>query len=156
MNSRGWRKLAFLSFFGLLLPCTLMTSSTTGNPIIDGILRITGLAVVTLSILFAIYVHRLFPERHDEPGDFDHLITTGPYRFVRHPFYASFLAMGIGLVMMFESLPGLMCYIAILPVWYKLARVEEEELLSYWGDEYRRYMEGTPRFFPSFRMKRAP
>ncbi len=156
MKSKGWRRVAFLSFFGLFLPCCILGPAVPGNAFLAGFLRIAGAIIVVLSMLVAIYVHHLFPERHDEPEDFDHLITTGPYRFLRHPFYASFLAMGIGLILTFGSLMGFICYIVMLPLWYKLARVEEEELLSYWGDEYRRYMERTPRFFPFPRMRREP
>ena len=79
------------------------------------------------------------------------LVTTGPYRWVRHPFYVAtalaatanslvtanwFLALTGGLV------------VALLVV---RTRTEEEKLVERFGDEYRNYMEGTGRFLPGVR-----
>ena len=38
----------------------------------------------------------------------------------------------------------------MLPLWEKLAELEEKELLEHWGDEYRRFMETRGGFMPKF------
>jgi protein-S-isoprenylcysteine O-methyltransferase Ste14 len=79
------------------------------------------------------------------------LVTTGPYRFVRHPFYLSFLLSmtGVSLAMAnwFILLGGFLTF------GFMVARLRQEEaqLLERFGDEYRDYMRRVGRFFPRFR-----
>jgi protein-S-isoprenylcysteine O-methyltransferase Ste14 len=78
------------------------------------------------------------------------LITTGPYRWVRHPFYvcAALLVVAISLVAanaLFLVTGGLVLLLLALRT-----RVEERHLLNRFGEEYRKYMERTGRFFPRF------
>ncbi len=76
------------------------------------------------------------------------LVTSGPYRWVRHPFYV-----GGGLGIAAISLVTANAYLAVagLLVLILLAvrtRTEEEKLIERFGDEYRQYMRRTGRFFP--------
>ena len=77
------------------------------------------------------------------------LVTVGPYRWVRHPFYDA-----VGLAVLANSL--------VAANWFLLAtgallvtmmvirtRTEEKHLLARFGDSYRSYMERTGRFFPA-------
>ena len=107
-----------------------------------------GFVILIITVPLAIYLHSLFPRRHDRPEDFDRLLTDGPYRYVRHPFYSVFIVMGFGIGLFCVSVLGLLSYVLMLPLWRKLAEIEEQELLEYWGDEYRRFMETKGRFFP--------
>ena len=68
------------------------------------------------------------------------LITYGPYAYVRHPFYASFLLLVVGLTLLItvpETLILLLMSLAIIPIHI---RGEERELLRRYGEAYRRYM----------------
>ncbi len=76
------------------------------------------------------------------------LVTHGPYRWVRHPFYVSgalaVLANALAAANWFLFLTG-------APVLTLLAirtRIEEAKLIERFGDAYRSYMERTGRFFP--------
>lgn len=76
------------------------------------------------------------------------LVMTGPYRWVRHPFYVAF-----ALAMLANSLVTANWYVfAIGPVVFLLLVVrtskEEEKLIERFGDDYRRYMVTTGRFWP--------
>ena len=79
----------------------------------------------------------------------DHtLVTTGPYRYVRHPFYLAF-AMG----MVGGSLVTANWFLLVsglIPLAFLIARtrIEEAKLIERFGDDYRRYMAKTGRFFP--------
>jgi protein-S-isoprenylcysteine O-methyltransferase Ste14 len=87
----------------------------------------------------------------------DHeLVTTGPYRYVRHPVYGSFTAVAAGLGLVFRSylLAGVAAVWLAAALWW--AR-EEEALLSSpegFADAYRTYSERTGRFLPRLRRVR--
>jgi protein-S-isoprenylcysteine O-methyltransferase Ste14 len=76
------------------------------------------------------------------------LVTTGPYRWVRHPFYlvSLFGSLGVGLMAAnwFPLIAGGLIFVLLC----MRTRIEEEKLVERFGDEYRRYMERTGRFFP--------
>jgi len=76
------------------------------------------------------------------------LVTGGPYRFVRHPFYCAFilavLANAIVPANWFILLTGVSAWLVIV---FRTNK-EEENLIARFGDEYRRYMERTGRFLP--------
>ncbi|MGH6814302.1 MAG: isoprenylcysteine carboxylmethyltransferase family protein [Hyphomicrobiaceae bacterium] len=76
------------------------------------------------------------------------LVTTGPYRWVRHPFYVALAlavaANGLAAANWFVLLSGSLVF-ALLVV--RCAK-EEENLIARFGDEYRDYMQRTGRFVP--------
>ncbi len=81
------------------------------------------------------------------------LVTSGPYRWVRHPFYVAFF-----LAVMSNSLVTANWFIALTAgIAFVLivlrTRKEEEYLIRRFGEDYLAYMERTPRFFPR---KRRP
>lgn len=81
------------------------------------------------------------------------LVTTGPYRYVRHPFYVVFaLAVTADSLVTdnaFLALTGLTAFGLII----LRTRTEEEKLIERFGEEYRRYMSRTARFLPRFRSR---
>ncbi len=122
----------------------------------DGLVRLVGVALFITSVLFAVKIHSMFPkERHDKPGDFSKLLTEGPYAYCRHPFYLTLIINQLSIPLLFSSWAGLLTYAALLPGWYVLIRLEERELIEYWGDEYVRYMEEVPTLIPMPRRKRG-
>jgi len=77
------------------------------------------------------------------------LITSGPYRFVRHPIYTAFiLILGSTLLISSNWLIGL-CW-AGMTILETASRVRFEEalMLEYFGEQYRAYMKQTGRFLP--------
>lgn len=79
------------------------------------------------------------------------LITTGPYRYVRHPFYLAFFLAFIG-----GSLVAANWFVFVagsIPTCFLIARtrIEEGKLIERFGDNYRDYMVRTGRFFPRLR-----
>jgi protein-S-isoprenylcysteine O-methyltransferase Ste14 len=76
------------------------------------------------------------------------LITTGVYRFIRHPMYASLLYVTWGIALKNPSVI-ILVYAAAATIFLNLTvRVEERENLTYFGEEYRQYMKRTKRFVP--------
>ena len=76
------------------------------------------------------------------------LVTHGPYRWVRHPFYVTAAILMLSVTLITTSwLIGLagMTVMALLVV--RTAK-EEQMLVDRFGEEYRQYMRMTGRFFP--------
>ncbi len=76
------------------------------------------------------------------------LVTTGPYRFVRHPFYLAFCLAVVGGSIVTANLFLLLT--GMIPFGFLVARtrIEEEKLIERFGDEYRDYIARTGRFWP--------
>ena len=77
------------------------------------------------------------------------LITSGPYRIIRHPIYTAFiLILGSTLLISANWLIGL-SWIG-MTVLESISRIRFEEgiMLEYFGDRYREYMKKTGRLFP--------
>ena len=75
-------------------------------------------------------------------------MTSGPYRWVRHPFYGC-----VALCVLANSVVAANWFLFLtggLAVGLMIARTrkEEEKLLARFGDAYRAYMERTGRFLP--------
>jgi protein-S-isoprenylcysteine O-methyltransferase Ste14 len=79
----------------------------------------------------------------------DRLITTGPYRFVRHPLYLGMFVTTIGLAIAFRSLWGLLITLAVfVPAGLWRAKLEEEALGRRFGEEWEAYARRTGFMFP--------
>jgi protein-S-isoprenylcysteine O-methyltransferase Ste14 len=76
------------------------------------------------------------------------LVTAGPYRWVRHPFYVAVALAGFAnsLVAANWFLLGMGSVVFVLLV--VRTSKEEEKLIERFGDDYREYMKRTGRFFP--------
>ena len=80
----------------------------------------------------------------------DHkLVTTGPYRWVRHPLYSAGAAFAVALNLLvanwFTTASGTTALTLLL---MRLPK-EEEELIERFGDEYRQYAERTGTAAPA-------
>lgn len=81
----------------------------------------------------------------------DHqLVTSGPYRWVRHPLYT----IGFSFVISFSLMAAnwfMLCMTAItLAIIMARTPIEEQKLLEEFGEEYREYMKRTGRYLPDF------
>ncbi|NWG06789.1 MAG: isoprenylcysteine carboxylmethyltransferase family protein [Chloroflexi bacterium] len=77
------------------------------------------------------------------------LITSGPYRTIRHPIYTAFLLiLGSTLFISSNWLIGLSwAGMTLLEVASRI-RFEESLMIEYFGDQYREYMKRTGRLLP--------
>ncbi len=78
------------------------------------------------------------------------LVTSGPYRYVRHPLYSMGLINFIGFGMLAENWFIPLCMVIGFILLAIRADKEEEQLIEKFGDAYREYMKTTGRFFPKF------
>jgi len=77
-----------------------------------------------------------------------HLITTGAYRYIRHPLYSSLVFLAIGVFFKSPSLPGGSLLLAAFLFLTITARMEEIENIHFFGPAYREYMQKTKMFIP--------
>jgi len=79
------------------------------------------------------------------------LVTSGPYRWVRHPLYtvgsSLFIAFGMMADSWFIAALGVLAFIAMASRTPK----EEANLIEKFGDEYREYMKHTGRYLPKLK-----
>ncbi len=76
------------------------------------------------------------------------LVTTGAYRWIRHPLYGALLLLAWGVFFKRPSWPALVLVAAATGFLVATAKAEERENLAYFGDEYRSYIRTTRMFIP--------
>ena len=76
------------------------------------------------------------------------LATTGLYARVRHPQYAGFLAVMVGFLLQWPTLPTLVLFPALLVLYRHLAIQEESVVAAEFGPAWEAYAASTPRFVP--------
>jgi protein-S-isoprenylcysteine O-methyltransferase Ste14 len=88
----------------------------------------------------------LWHQKNDAP---EHLVTHGPYRRIRHPFYAAFLLALSGAFLAYPSLGTLFTLAYGLLIMNVTAAGEEKRFLaSEFGPRYEAYIKATGRFLP--------
>ena len=78
------------------------------------------------------------------------LVTSGLYRYVRHPQYTGFFLFLIGSVINWPTILTVATFPLLCLVYWRLAFQEEQDALRHFGDEYRQYMLETGRFLPGW------
>ncbi|MBI2328435.1 MAG: isoprenylcysteine carboxylmethyltransferase family protein, partial [Chloroflexi bacterium] len=102
-------------------------------------ITVLAAAVRTLGELYTSYLG-IQPEHR--------LVTSGPYRYVRHPGYLGELLSMFGIGFALSSVVGLaLAFLSLLLV-LKRIKQEEEMLTAKFGNEYRAYMGRTKRLIP--------
>lgn len=82
----------------------------------------------------------------------DHtLVTEGPYRWVRHPFYGAAALLVLASALLAANWFVFLTGAAVLGLLALRTRIEEDRLIARFGDRYRSYMNGTARFVPRWR-----
>jgi protein-S-isoprenylcysteine O-methyltransferase Ste14 len=120
-------------------------------------LALLAVVISCVSIVFlgmAIGTHRvpihMFHDKEDKTGVTSHLVTYGPYRYIRHPIYSAYLMALFGSMVFCPQIGTILCWIYGSVVLGKTAAQEEVKLCesSDLGPEYREYMKVTGRFLP--------
>ncbi len=115
----------------------------------DLYLQILG-TITLLASLLAIAWAASFLVRYvyGRPPEQRPLLKIGPYRYVRHPVYLSFILFGIGTVLVSLSFLMLITLAYLVSMAYVYRFEEERELPRKYGEEYEEYQKSTGGFFP--------
>jgi protein-S-isoprenylcysteine O-methyltransferase Ste14 len=114
-------------------------------------LRWVGLALALVSALVTVWIFRTLGNnvtRTVVAREGATLVTTGPYRFVRHPLYSNGALAFMALSLVTRSWWFVVCVLAALALLAIRTRQEEAHLEARFGDAWRRYAAKTGRFLP--------
>ena len=160
----GWREsgllaLAFVGLWGVPLIYAL-----TGFP--SRLDRQVVPAVAVLGVVILCGALLLFFRSHADLGrnwsislqirNEHRLVTTGIYRFIRHPMYSSFFLLAIAQFMLLPNwFAGTTGLIGTGLLYAFRVRQEERMMVEHFGAEYRDYTAHTGRLIPWFRASRV-
>ena len=78
-----------------------------------------------------------------------HLVTTGVYKYVRHPVYTAGFLTALGILLMTQSILATIVFFVILfPALFYRIHVEEEVLIAAFGEEYIAYKKKVKALIP--------
>lgn len=142
---------ANLSAVGLFLGLLLVFSASSEGPLalplaLSGlVLALAGVALVLRSRTELGSAWSLVPKADRGTG----LVTTGPYRLVRHPIYLGFALLATGQALAFGSWPAFMIVLfGMIPTFAWRSRAEEKLLGRTFGEPYAEYQRRTNAIIP--------
>jgi protein-S-isoprenylcysteine O-methyltransferase Ste14 len=111
---------------------------------------ISWLLLVVALVLFSYGFDSL--RRHGKPisniETTTSLVTSGIYKYIRHPLYSSLLFFSAGCFFKNASLLATSLFFVVIVFFYATARTEEKENLIKFGNDYAVYIKGTEMFIP--------
>jgi protein-S-isoprenylcysteine O-methyltransferase Ste14 len=137
---------------GIAVAVAAVTASRATAPPIAGPYRAAGLIVMWLGLAIRVWaiaaLGRAFRTTVEvDPGQA--VVSTGPYRWVRHPSYSGLLLIVTGSGLAAGNWLALaICAVLPLPALLRRIHVEEAELTRVLGDRYRAYQAETKRLIP--------
>ncbi|MCC6615992.1 MAG: isoprenylcysteine carboxylmethyltransferase family protein [Anaerolineae bacterium] len=115
-------------------------------------LRLAGVPIALAGVALLAWVHHTLGKNFSGRLELrsDHtLVTSGPYRWMRHPMYTAFiLSLGGGFLVSANWCIGLLPLIAILFIMIVRTPQEEAMMIDQFGETYRAYMQRTARYLP--------
>jgi protein-S-isoprenylcysteine O-methyltransferase Ste14 len=111
---------------------------------------LAGPALVGSSWAFRHLGHNLLP---GTPNADRALVTTGPYRWVRHPLYSAWVVLLTGYSLMTSSWAVAVTGLAATVIVVRRTPAEEQGLQARFGDAYSEYAARTGRFLPRLRRR---
>lgn len=133
-----WSGTAWLECF--VLPHSVITTSAA----LETFRWVIGPYLFSIGLLaFFVFAAQIYTSKFRRGG----LVTSGVYRFIRHPQYLSLAIAGLGLLVHWPRMIILVFYLLMLIAYYFLARSEERRLLIA-HPEYAAYMQQTAMFLP--------
>jgi protein-S-isoprenylcysteine O-methyltransferase Ste14 len=113
------------------------------------VMMLIGFALIVLGWRV---IHKRYWSKDAGSGE---LVTSGIYRYIRHPQYTGFMLITLGMIFDWATLPLLIMWPILLVIYYRLARREEGMMEAEFGDAYRLYKARTGMFLPRL-FKPAP
>ena len=150
-----------LEMFGVPLSMYFITA-LLGRALPDGILwghtlvQAIGLngmyAAIAMYVIGAVLIffgwQRIYRQYWSKEEGKGQLVTTGIYRYIRHPQYTGFQLITLGMLCEWATLPLLIMYPILVGLYYRLARREEADMREEFGPAYDAYRARTGMFLP--------
>ncbi len=106
---------------------------------------------MSLSLYVVITGYLLLKRKGKPDSNFENtslLVKSGIYGYISHPLYLSIFLFGTGIMLKDPDTVQLILGAINLIAVYITARIEENEMIAKFGDEYRVYMKETKMFIP--------
>jgi protein-S-isoprenylcysteine O-methyltransferase Ste14 len=139
----------FFAFESIFILTLLNFKVWFQNPF--SIFQILSWILLTLSAYAAIAGYLLLKRKGKPDKNFENtsvLVKSGLYGYIRHPLYFSLFLLGTGVMLKdpqsFQLVLGAINLVAI----FFTARIEEKEMITKFGDDYRIYIKETKMFIP--------
>lgn len=118
----------------------------------NGWTRFGGLAVLFLGCIVFGWARRVLRKSysgHLTVSEAQELVQSGPYALVRHPAYAGYLLIALGIVVGFSSGIGLgLFFLLLIPGTLFRIRVEEQLLAARFSSDWQAYTRRVPALLP--------
>jgi protein-S-isoprenylcysteine O-methyltransferase Ste14 len=108
------------------------------------VLHVLGIILLVIGIAIRVLAWIQIPNTHR----ISNLVTTGIYSGTRNPVYLAFMFIIAGIAFLLPGLLTLMWLVTGVLVLYGLAKLEERDLESVYGNEYLDYKRIVPLFLP--------
>jgi protein-S-isoprenylcysteine O-methyltransferase Ste14 len=110
----------------------------------DSTVQVLGMVAMVLGYALVLWSLRVL--EHDK------LVTWGPYGWLRHPQYVSYLSVFAGFFLLLLNLVTLLPLLATVGE-IRMANIEEDYLGRRYGQAYVQYQQRTGKFFPKLKRK---
>jgi protein-S-isoprenylcysteine O-methyltransferase Ste14 len=154
ISERGQRRgpvVANFASFGLFLPSLFIYSGGTDGiaalllAALGSLLAVGGAALVLRARAELGAAWSFVPRAGEETG----LVTSGPYRLIRHPIYLGLSFLALGQALAFGSWPAAgIVLLGIVPTFAWRASAEEMLLSRTFGERYARYQQRSKMIIP--------
>jgi protein-S-isoprenylcysteine O-methyltransferase Ste14 len=142
---------ANLAAFAMFFPALMIFSGNSEGlmalllALLGSLLTLAGAALVLRSRVELGAAWSFVPKADQETG----LVTTDPYRLVRHPIYLGLILLPMGAALAFSSWPAFFIVLSgIIPTFAWRARAEEKLLSRTFGERYEIYRQRTKMIIP--------
>jgi len=146
-----WMLTPFVGFlYGSVLNVDFLESSKTSSWLLLFVFPprrflVIGLFLVTIGItFFLICAYKVYAAKLFKRG----LVTTGIYRYLRHPQYTSLIVAGFGFVILWGRFISYLSLFIMIYLYYMLAKKEESLCLLKYGRSYVEYRRKTIGIIP--------
>jgi len=143
MYAAGW-------LFGMAVP---FPDGIFHGHTLSGIIGMTGMYIGILMMIAGLFlvitgwglIHDRYWRKETGEGE---LVTTGIYKYIRHPQYTGLLLITLGMIAEWATIPLILMWPYLFHLYIKLAQKEEEEMVSIFGEKYIKYRIHTGMFLP--------
>jgi protein-S-isoprenylcysteine O-methyltransferase len=152
LRDHGSRLINVLTIYVSIALCFIVRSLGVG--LVDTLLQVSGMVLMVAGILFrawAIHVLGRHFSVHVAIQTSHELVTSGPYRWFRHPSYTGTLMTLVGLPIALGVWPMVIFVsVAFVAAHIFRIRVEEAAMAEAFGEAYTSYCKSTWRMFPGW------
>lgn len=117
------------------------------------------LDLIILPVALAIVIlgwHAIHKNHWSKEEGRGQLVTSGIYRYIRHPQYTGFLLASFGILIDWATLPLLIMFPILVVLYYRQAKREEKDMEKKFGQAYLDYKARTSMFIPLPKRHRVP